>query len=91
VRGEALLELHKGAEAAREFEKILDHPGVVVSDPAGAMAHLELGRAYAIVGDRDKARSGYADFFALWTSADPDIPVLKQAETEQLSLGYALR
>ncbi|MGB8535110.1 MAG: winged helix-turn-helix domain-containing protein [Acidobacteriaceae bacterium] len=91
VRGEALLELHKGAEAAREFEKILGHPGIVVSDPAGAMAHLELGRAYGIVGDRDRARSGYADFFALWTIADPDIPVLKQAETEQLSLGYALR
>ena len=87
VRGEALLALHKGFEAAREFDKLLDHRGVVVSDPVGARAYLELGRAYAMAGDKGKARSAYADFLALWKSADPDIPVLNQAEAEQLGLG----
>ncbi len=86
VRGEALLALHKGLEASREFQKIIEHPGVVVSDPIAVMAHLELGRAYVMLGDREKARTSYADFLSLWKGADSDIPILKQAESEQLGL-----
>ena len=82
VRGEAYLAAHHGAEAATEFQKILDHRGIVVSDPVGALAHLGLARAYAISGDTAKARTKYQDFFVLWKDADPDIPILKQAKAE---------
>ena len=81
-RGEAYLLLHKGNEAAAEFHKILDHPGVVFNAITGALAHLQLGRAYAMAGDESKARAAYQDFFALWKDADPDIPILKQAKAE---------
>jgi hypothetical protein len=74
--------LHKGNEAAAEFQKVLDHPGVVLNFVVGPLAHLQLGRAYAIAGDEAKARAAYQDFFALWKDADPDIPILKQAKTE---------
>jgi eukaryotic-like serine/threonine-protein kinase len=86
VRGEAYLALHRGAEAATEFQKILDHRGIVVSDPIGAVAHLQLGRAYATQGDRAKARAAYQDFLTLWKDADPDIPILKEAKTEYAKL-----
>lgn len=86
LRGEAYLALHQGAEAAAEFQKILDHRGIVVSDPIGALAHLQSGRAYALSGDRTKARSAYQDFLALWKNADPDIPVLKAAKAEYARL-----
>jgi eukaryotic-like serine/threonine-protein kinase len=82
VRGEAYLALRQGTEAAREFQKILDHRGVVVSDPIGALAHLQLGRALAMSGDKIKARAAYQDFLSLWKDADPDIPILKQARAE---------
>ena len=82
VRGEAYLALHQGAQAAAEFQKILDHPGIVVSDPIGALAHLQLGRALLLAGDKTKARSAYQDFLTLWKDADPDIPVLEQAKAE---------
>ena len=82
VLGEAHLRQHRGAEAAAEFQKILDHRGIVLSDPIGALAHLQLGRAYALSGDNSKARASYQDFFTLWKDADPDIPVLKQAKAE---------
>jgi hypothetical protein len=82
VRGEAYLALHQGAQAAAEFQKILDHPGIVVSDPIGAWAHLQLGRALLLAGDKTKARSAYQDFLTLWKDADPDIPVLEQAKAE---------
>ena len=81
-RGEAYLLLHKGNEATAEFQKILDHPGVVFNSVTGALAHLQLGRAYAMAGDEAKARAAYQDFFALWKDADPDIPILKQAKAE---------
>ncbi len=81
-RGQAYLLLHKGNEAAAEFQKILDHPGVVLNAITGALAHLQLGRAYAMAGDEAKARAAYQDFFALWKDADPDIPILKQAKAE---------
>jgi len=85
-QGEAYLAAHKGAEAAAEFQRILDHRGIVVSDPIGALAHLQLGRAYALSGDKTKARSSYEDSLKLWKDADPDIPILKQAKSEYASL-----
>src|SRR5271157_2110881 len=86
VRGLAYLAAHQGAEAATEFQKILDHRGIVVSDPIGALAHLQLGRAYTVSGDKTKAKSAYQDFLTLWKDADPDIPILKQAKTEYAKL-----
>ena len=81
-RGRAYLLLHKGNEAAAEFQKVLDHPGVVLNSVVGPLAHLQLGRAYAMAGDESKARAAYQDFFALWKDADPEIPILKQAKAE---------
>jgi serine/threonine protein kinase/tetratricopeptide (TPR) repeat protein len=82
VRGEAYLATHQGAEAAAEFQKILDHRGIVISDPIGALAHLQLGRAFVLSGGTAKAKAAYQDFLTLWKDADPDIPILKQAKTE---------
>ena len=82
VRGQAYLTLHQGTEAAAEFQKILDHRGVVISDPIGALAHLQLGRTFALSGDKTGAKTAYQDFLRLWRNADPDIPVLKQAKAE---------
>jgi hypothetical protein len=73
---------HQGREAAVEFQKILDHPGIVINEPIGALAHLGLARAYALSGESAKARAQYQEFFALWSGADPDIPILKRAKAE---------
>ena len=78
--------LHQGAQAAAEFQKILDHPGIVISDPVGALARLQLGRAYAMSGDTVKAKAAYQNFLTLWKDADPDIPVLQQAKAEYAKL-----
>jgi len=86
VRGEAYLALHQGAAAATEFQKILDHRGLVLADPVGALAHLQIGRAYAMQGDTAKAKAAYQDFLTLWKDADPDIPVFKQAKAEYAKL-----
>jgi hypothetical protein len=86
VRGEACLAAHKGSEAAAEFQKILDHRGLVLNQPIGALAHLGLGRAYVLQGDTVKARAAYQDFLTLWKDADPDIPVLRQAKAEYKKL-----
>jgi tetratricopeptide (TPR) repeat protein len=86
VRGEAYLAARQGAEAAGEFQKILDHRGIVVSDPVGALAHLQLGRAFALSGDKAKAKIAYQDFLTLWKDADPDLPILKQAKAEYAKL-----
>src|SRR5260370_4585680 len=86
VRGEAYLAAQRGAEAAAEFQKILDHSGIVVSDPIGALAHLQLGRAYVLSGDKAKAKSAYQDFLTLWKDADPDLPILKRAKREYAKL-----
>jgi len=85
-RGQALLLLHRGNEAAAEFQKLLDHPGIVLNSALGALAHLQLGRAYAMAGDAPKARAAYQDFFAVWKDADPGIPILKQAKAEYAKL-----
>ena len=86
VRGLAYLADHRGEEAAAEFQKILDHRAIVVSDPIGALAHLQRGRALAMSGEIGKARQGYDEFFALWKDADPGIPILEQAKTEYAGL-----
>ena len=86
VRGEAYLMAHRGTEAAAEFQRIIDHRGVVANSPAGALAHLQLGRAFALTGDKSKARTAYLDFLTLWKDADPEIPVLKQAKAEYAEL-----
>ena len=86
VRGQAYLASHQGAQAAGEFQKILDHRGAVLSDPISALAHLQLGRAYALSGDKTRAKTAYQDFLTLWKDADPDIPVLKQAQAEYAKL-----
>jgi tetratricopeptide (TPR) repeat protein len=77
---------HRYAEAAAEFQKILDHRGLVGLDPIGALSYLQLGRAYVLAGDKIKARSAYEDFLSLWKNADPDIPILKSARAEYDSL-----
>ena len=82
VRGLAYLADHEGAEAAGEFQKILDHRSVVVSDPIGALAHLQLGRALVMTGDSARAKAAYQDFLTLWKDADRDIPILKSAKAE---------
>jgi eukaryotic-like serine/threonine-protein kinase len=85
-RGRAHLALRQGSEAAAEFQKIVDHPGVVLTSITGALARLGLARAYAVQGDTAKARVAYQDFFALWKDADPDVPVLKEAKLEYAKL-----
>ena len=86
VRGLAYLAAHQGSEAAAEFQKILDGRSIVVSDPVGALAHLQLGRALALSGDKTKAKTAYQDFLTLWKDADADIPILKQARAEYVKL-----
>jgi eukaryotic-like serine/threonine-protein kinase len=86
VRGEAYLAARRGTEAAAEFQKILDHRGIVVNGPIGALAHLGLARAYRLQGDTAKAKAAYQDFLKLWKDADPDIPILKQAKGEYANL-----
>ncbi len=83
---QAYLLLHQGSQAAAEFQKFLDHRGVVVNCPLGALARLGLARAYVLQGDNAKARAAYQDFLTLWKDADPDIPILKQAKAEYAKL-----
>jgi len=86
VRGEAYLRAGDGVQAATEFQKMVDHRGIVANLPLGALAHLQLGRAYKLAGDIGKAREAYAAFLAAWLNADPDIPILKQAKAEYAKL-----
>jgi eukaryotic-like serine/threonine-protein kinase len=86
VRGEAYLSGHQGSEAATEFQKILDHRGIVVNAPIGALAHLGLARAYVLHGDTAKASAAYQDFLTLWKDADPDIPIFIAAKAEYAKL-----
>jgi serine/threonine protein kinase/tetratricopeptide (TPR) repeat protein len=85
-RGRAYLAAKKGTEAAAEFQKIIDHPGVVYFGITGALAKLGLARAYVVAGDGAKARVAYQDFFALWKDADPDVPIFVQAKAEYAKL-----
>jgi eukaryotic-like serine/threonine-protein kinase len=86
IRGLAFLAANKPADAAAEFQKVLDHRGIVVSDPIGALARLQLGRAQAAAGNKTKAKAGYQDFLSLWRDADSDIAILQQAKTEYAKL-----
>jgi tetratricopeptide (TPR) repeat protein len=86
VRGEAFLAAHRYAEAAAEFQKILDHRGIVGADPIGALAHLQLARAFVLSGDTIKAKPAYQNFLTLWKDADPDIPILREAKAEYAKL-----
>jgi eukaryotic-like serine/threonine-protein kinase len=86
IRGEAFLAAHRNTEAVAEFQKVLNHRGIVGLDPIGALAHLQLGRAYALSGDRINAKRAYEDLLTLWKDADPDTPILKQARAEYARL-----
>ena len=86
LRGETYLAAKQGAAAATEFQKILDHPGLVQNEVIGALAHLGLGRAYALAGNAGKARLEYQSFLSLWKDADPDILLVKQAKSEYAKL-----
>jgi class 3 adenylate cyclase/Flp pilus assembly protein TadD len=86
VRGQAYLLLHKGAQAAAEFQKFLDHRGIVMNCPLGALAQLGIARAYVLQGETAKGKATYQDFLTLWKDADPDIPILKQAKAEYAKL-----
>jgi hypothetical protein len=78
--------LHDGNRAAAEFQKFIDHRGVVMNFPWGALARLGLARSYALQGNAAKARTAYQDFLTVWEDADPDIPILKQAKAEYARL-----
>jgi serine/threonine protein kinase/tetratricopeptide (TPR) repeat protein len=86
VRGEAHLAANHAADAAAEFQKVITHRGIVLYQPIGALARLQLARAYVLQNDRAKAKAAYDDFLALWKDADPDVPVLKQAKAEYAKL-----
>jgi eukaryotic-like serine/threonine-protein kinase len=86
LRGQAYLDANRGQEAAAEFQKILNHRGIVCNETIGALAHLQIGRAYSIQGDTSKAKAAYEDFVTLWKDADSDIPVLIAAKAEHAKL-----
>jgi serine/threonine protein kinase/tetratricopeptide (TPR) repeat protein len=86
IRGQAYLALHQGAEAATEFQRIVDHPGIVIGDAFSVLAHLGMARAYAMQGDTIKARKKYQDFLTIWKDADSEIPILKKAKAESAKL-----
>jgi tetratricopeptide (TPR) repeat protein len=86
LRGQAYLLTHDGNPAAAEFQKLLDHPGIASNFVTQALAHLQIGRAYAMAGDTAKARVAYQDFFNIWKDADQDIPILKEAKAEYARL-----
>jgi tetratricopeptide (TPR) repeat protein len=85
-RGEVYLRLKDGAKAAAEYQKILAHRGIDPLDSSYYLSHLGLGRAYVLQGDTERAKAAYQDFFAAWKNADPDIPILKQAQGEYAKL-----
>jgi len=86
VRGEAYLAARHGNEAAVEFQRIIERRAIVINEPIGRLAHVQIGRAYAMQGDNAKAKATYQDFFTLWKDADPGIPILEQAKAEYAKL-----
>ena len=82
VRGEAFIAAHRYAEAAAEYQNILDHRAIAGANPVSTLARLHQGRAFALSGDTTKAKAAYQAFFALWKDADPTIPILKSAKAE---------
>jgi tetratricopeptide (TPR) repeat protein len=91
VRGLAYSRLDRYREAATEFQKILDHPGITLNDPIGPMARLQLARALSASGDRVKSAAVYKDLLTLWKDADADIPVVPEAKAEFRQLSVTLR
>jgi tetratricopeptide (TPR) repeat protein len=86
VRGQAYLSAHNGTAGAAEFQKLLDHRGIVGNFVTGSLAHLQIGRAYAMAGDNAKAKAAYRDFFNTWKDADAEVSILKQAKAEYAKL-----
>jgi serine/threonine protein kinase/tetratricopeptide (TPR) repeat protein len=86
IRGEAYLRLHQGAQAAAEYQKILDHRGIVLNAPTAALSHLGLARAYALEGNTAKSKAAYQEFLTIWKDADSDIPIYQQAKSEYAKL-----
>ena len=86
IRGEAYLSAKQPSAAASEFQKLLEHRGLVSNCVTGALAHVGLARSYAQGGDVAKARTAYQDFLALWKNGDDDIPILKEAKAEYAKL-----
>ncbi len=86
IRGQAYLGTHEGKEAAAEFQKFLDHSGIVLNSPLGALARLGLARAYSLQGDKARTLKAYQDFLAIWKDADPGLPILKAAKAEYAKL-----
>ncbi len=86
VRGQAYLAMGDASKAAGEFQKFIDHPGIVRNSPLGAVARLGRARAYARGGDSARARDAYRDFLGLWKDADTDVPILKEAKAEYAKL-----
>jgi eukaryotic-like serine/threonine-protein kinase len=82
LRGEAYLMLSQGKDAAAEFQKFFDHPGIVKYSPLASLAHLGLARALALDGKLGESQLAYERFFELWSGADPQIPILQQAKAE---------
>ena len=82
IRGEALFRAGRVKEGLAEFQKIVDHPGIRFTDPIGSLAHLQISRGYRLTGDRNKARSEYEMLLRRWSDADPDLPILKEAQSE---------
>jgi eukaryotic-like serine/threonine-protein kinase len=86
VRGLAYLQARQGQQAAAEFQKLLQHPGIVTKMVTGSLARLQLARAQVMTGDKAAARKSYQDFLTLWKDADPDIPIYEQAKAEYAKL-----
>ena len=86
TRGRAYLQNHQPAQAAQEFQAVLNLRGAYIGDPLMGLAQLYLARAYAQQSDGTRSRSAYQDFLALWKDADPDIPILKEAKAEYAKL-----
>jgi DNA-binding winged helix-turn-helix (wHTH) protein/Flp pilus assembly protein TadD len=86
IRGLAYLQLGEGRLAAAEFQKLVDHRGLVAMDVIGALAHLQMAKAQKMTGDEASARKWYEDFLALWKDADPDVPIYQQAKAEYARL-----
>ena len=86
LRGQAYLMLHEGKSAVIEFQKFIDNRAMVINSPLGALAQMNLARAYAMQGDTAEAKATYQEFFTIWKDADPDVPVLKQAKAEYAKL-----
>ena len=86
VRGQAFMAVRRNAEAGAEFQKVLNHRGLVGLDTIGALAHLQLGRVFVLSGDKIRAKAAYEAFLAVWREADPDVPILKSAKAEYARL-----